>query len=676
VRPSNKAWSLTVRKGSLHLDAPHGSFEVRAIAPEVMPVVTALPDGTEVECEGSFDGGGTITHLVVTKVRRILRDLSGRVLQLPDAIVAADGRLAAARARHHFAAGRYEQAAIDVGSLLALGDDQALADFERLPAAHQQPLLEALVAWQASRPASWRALKHLALAQWTAAHLDEAVEQGLANGGVFGAAPGVRVEDLVEELERRKRPTKTWTKQTQRLRRAQATEGDTVYRIVTEVEAPRVVGADLQGVYVAGDGQVLVHYALDGRELKRWARLAADRVVEGVALQLEVDEPAGVRLSDGKQLFTFAHRIAHHDGELLWGIHAKDPAKHTMRSEIRHIATGYVIAKLESWVDDVTWNAHHIFIHGDKPQTLTREGRLVHAGVYPAPETVDIETASGRCTIPAAHAPWLFDDFRAVDAGGWDVRIYKRDLYLAPSEPGATWVHLTLAKEAERVDLAPPWLAIQHIDQPIVLVALAEAMSAIEIRVDGKRFLKRGKTDHTLAVPDEHVALYDTLVEIGVTPPIPAIRRDAHLHARLGREQALPSDVLTRVLIDHAPACVEHSDYFVDADDTIYARLSAAFGDDHVHVREIDRVEDASGVVLTIEVSRGGKKLRRQCASALDAVMVTIDKLVDELGARRRIFALEDARQHRRTYLLITREQRGAIVGAGYEGIGAGPRVR
>ncbi len=698
-----------MRANSLHLDAPHGSFQVRGIAPEVMPVVKALPDGTDVECDGSFDGGGTIMHLVVTRIRRILKDMSGRVMQLPDEIVAADGRLALARARKHFTAGRVAKAAVDVASLLALGDDQAIAELERLPEEHQLPLQDALVAWQAARPAAWRALKHIPLQQWTDANLDQAVEQGLANGGVFGAAPGVRVEDLLAELERRKLPTKTRAKQTQRLRRAQATEGDTFYRVVTELEDPRVVGADLQGVFVAGIVKfgesvvqqgafrrheedrraVVVHYALDGRELQRWVGLAADHVVAGVALQIEVAEPAGVRLSDGKQLYKFAHRIAHHDGELLWGIHASDPEKREMRSEIRHIATGYVIAELEGWVDEVTWNAQHIFVHGEKPQTLTREGKLVRAEVLPPAETLDIETASGRHTIPAAHAPWLFGGYPEIDAGGWVVRVGLRDFYLAPSEPGAAWVHLELAKEHVRIDLAPPWLAIQSGDgAPILLVALAEAMSAMEIRVDGKRFAKRAKGDPKLELPSAFISFYDKLVEIGVTPPRSAIERDAHLYDVLRGEKVLPDDALARVLVDHTPACVRHADYFVDEDDKVFEQLSAAFGDDHVHVREVERVytEDAAGdsdddedsteYLLTIEVSRGGKTLRRQCSWGLAPVMVTVDKLAEKLGSRRRLYALAFSSYQRRAYLVAMPEQRRAIVGAGYEGIHAGARGR
>ena len=712
VRPSNKTWSLTVRYGSLHLDAPHGSFEVRSIAPEVMPVVKALPDGTDVECEGSFDGGGTITHLVVTRVRRILKDMSGRVMQLPDAIVAADGRLAAARARKHFAAGRTEKAAIDVESLLVLGDEQAIAEYEQLPPEYQQPMFEALVAWQVQQPgAIWRALRHIPLERWTEPHLMDAVEQSLANGGVFGAAPGLRVEEIIAELERRKRPTRRWEKQTQRLRRAQATEGDTFYRLTTELEQPRAIGADSNGVYVTGSVKfgesvvqqgafrkheedrrvVVVYYALDGREIQRWVGLVADRIVEGVALQIEADEPAGVRISDGKPLYTFAHRIEHHDGELLWGIHARDAQTRTMRSEIRHIATGYTIAKLDGWVDDVTWNGQHIFIHGASPQTLTREGRVVSASVPPPPSTIDIESASGRHTIPAEHAPWLFavDAFTSVDAGGWIAHVGFPAIYLAASEPGATWVHLELGKQPARVDLAPPWLAIHSKDDgPIILVALAEAMSAQEIRVDGKRFARRAKATPGLAVSDRLIAWYRVLVEQGVMSSRSEAERDALLFRAHGTGTEPPADVLARMLVGNSNVCLSHADYYVDADDDIFDRLTVAFAADDIAIREVERKNNddddddddddaaADEVTLTLQATRGERRLTRQCGWGLDSVLVTVDKMVDELGAKRRIFALHYESYHRRAYLVITKEQRQAIVAAGIEGIRSGPRSR
>lgn len=690
MRPSNKTWSLTVRGNALQLDAPHGSFEVRGIAPEVVPVVAALPDGVEVECEGSFDGGGTITHLVVTKVRRILKDMSGRVMELPDAIVAADGRLAAARARKHFDAGRVGDAARDVGFLLSLGDDQAIGEFDRLPGEHRHALLDALAEWQAKRKAMWRALRHLPLDRWTHAHLEQAVEQGLTNGGVFGAAPGVRVEDVLEELERRKLPTTTLAKQTQRLRRAQATEGDTFFRVFPDVDEPRVVGADAAGVYVAGYGgegpqPVIVHLDHEGRELKRWIGAHADRVVEGVALQIEAAVPAAMRLSDGKPLFTFAHRIEHHDGELLWGVHVRDPIARVMHSEIRHIATGYTIATFHDWVDDVTWNAQHIFVYGRSPLTLTREGRLVRAEAPPRPSTLTIETAAGPHTIPAAHAPWLFGDWRSSDAGGWIVHHRWRQLYLAPSEPGATWVNLELASNVDRVDVAPPWLVVQPSAGPILLVALAEAMSAQQIRIDGKRFARRGRTGPALDVPQDFIRWYETLEAAGVTPRSSEVERDAWLFRMLGTEKHLPEDALSRVLVGHSPYCIDHAYYYVDNDDDVFDRLTRLFSDEGIAIRELARrtyeeLEETEAdppddeVTLTLQVSRGDKTLERRCGWRIDHVILTLDKMLDEIGAQRRLYALIGTEQHRRAYLALTADQRRALIAAGVQGIRGGPR--
>ena len=702
MRPSNKTWSLTIRAGSLHLDAPHGSFEVKAIAPEVVPVVQALPDGTDLECDGAFDGGGTITHLVVTRVRRILKDLSGRVMKLPDAVVAADPRLAVARARKHFAAGHIAKAAVDVESLLRHGDEQAIAEYERLPPEHQQPLFEALVAWQAQCPPSWRALKHIPLARWTDAQLETAGEIAIASGGVFGTTPGMRLEDIVAELERRKLPTKSLVKQTQRLRRAQATEGDTVHRLVTDLEQARVIGGDTTSVFVHGvvklgesivqrgaarqrteDRQdVIVHYALDGRELQRWTGLAADRVINGVALQIEAEEPAGVRLSDGKRLFAFAHRIEHHDGELLWGVHARDPDNRRMRSEIVHIATGFTIAKLDGWVDDVEWNAQQIFVRGDKPQTLTREGRVVASTVPQPPATLAIEAATETYPLPAEHAPWLFAEYRSIDTGGWIAHHASRELYLAASEPGATWVHLQLAKGAESIELAPPWLVIRPDGSPIVLVALAEAMSAQQIRVDGRALVKRAKAVPKVEVPAQLQTWYDVLVEQGLLAARSAPARDALLYRAMNSWTLPPDDALARILVvGKSPVAIEHHDYDIERGDKIFTRISALFAGDNFVIEEIAREEldlsdddddEREEIKLTLRARCNGKTLKRQCGASVGAVFATIDKLADELGTQRRIFALDADDEH--VFVVITKQQRRTLVAAGITGIRASAR--
>jgi hypothetical protein len=676
---------------------------VRGVSEDVKPVVKALPDGTDVECEGSFDGGGTVTHLVVTKVRRILKDLSGRVMQLPDAIVAADGRLAAARARIHFAAGRIAEAGRDVEALLRLGDDQAIGEFERLPAEYREPLLDVLVAWQEDRPASARALRYVPLARWTDAHLDQAVEQALASGGVFGTPPGVRAEDILAELERRGVSTKTRTKQTQRLRRAQATEGDTFHRITTDVDEPRVIGADMAGVYVAGTSKlgesieqvgarrqrsedrrpVVVHYALDGHELQRWVGLSADRIVEGVALRLESPtDCTGTRLRDGAELYSFAHRIVHCDGELLWGIHTRDAAAHRMRSEIRHIATGFVIAELHDWVEDVVWTPQHILVYGDSPQTLTREGKLVRAAVPPPPDAVEIDTASGRHRLPRAHAPWCFGYWQSLDASGWIVHGKGKQLFVASSEPGAPWTHVELAKAPSRVDLAPPWLAI-HTEGPIVLVALAEVMSAAEIRIDGKRFARRSAKDPRLAVPQKLVTWFEALVANGLLAPRPEVARDALLHRVFEDSDRIPDDALARVLPGDSLACIAHTDHYVDDDDALLAQLVMILDDEDINVREIERhfyediaePDDLDGeYVLVLEATRGQRKIRRRCNWDVDAVMNTVDIMLANLDSKRRIFGIIPEQSHQRVFVVITPAQRQALVAAGVTGIFAGPR--
>lgn len=703
VRPSHKIWSLTVRGRSLHLDAPHGTFEVLGFSDDVRRVVEALPEGTDVECEGSFDGGGTIVHLYVTKVRRILKDMSGRVMELPDAIIAADGRLAATRARIHFDAGRIDDAARDVGFLLALGDDQALGELERLPIERQLELRSQVVEWQANRRATWRALRHVPFDQWSDLHLEQAVGQGLTNGGVFGAAPGIRVEALLEELERRKRPTRTLAKQTQKLRRAQATEGDTYFRVTPEIEMPRAVGADAMGVFLSGSlsagktvtlrgphrtetterRPLVVLISQDGHEVQRWLDVWADRVVEGIALQLDSKAPRGIRLSDGKLMFEFANKIEHHDGELVWGVHERDPHARTMRSEIRHIPTGFSIAQFDTWVDSVVWNAKHIFVYGASPQTLTREGRRVSADVPPPPATLEIETATGKHTVPSAHAPWLFGTWRSQDAGGWVLHQKYRQLYIAASEPGASWIGIELAQSPTQVELAPPWLAIHYTDQPIVLVALAEIMSAQEIRIDGKRFAKRSRIDPALVLALAFPPWYGALVAAGVVPPRSAVERDALLFRLFGPDATPNPSALSRVLAEGSPYFISHADYFVDADDGLYDQLNAVFAHDGVRVRELERVhsddavdegDTATEYTLTLEVSGAGRTIKRRTGWSIDAVIITIDRLLDDLGIQRRLYAVTSYVSHRRTFLALSPEQRRDLVAAGIEGIRAGAR--
>ena len=62
--PSRRTWRLTWRGGTLALVAPHGTFPVKRIAESVH--LASIPDGTELVCEGDYEGGATISELVVT----------------------------------------------------------------------------------------------------------------------------------------------------------------------------------------------------------------------------------------------------------------------------------------------------------------------------------------------------------------------------------------------------------------------------------------------------------------------------------------------------------------------------------------------------------------------------------------------------------------------------------
>ncbi|HLL23993.1 MAG TPA: hypothetical protein VK427_17795, partial [Kofleriaceae bacterium] len=85
--------------------------------------------------------------------------------------------------------------------------------------------------------------------------------------------------------------------------------------------------------------------------------------------------------------------------------------------------------------------------------------------------------------------------------------------------------------------------------------------------------------------------------------------------------------------------------------------------------------EDAHpDVVLTLRATRAAKTVKRRCGWSIEHVMLAIDSMLDELDASRRIFALVDRTWSRRSYLVITKAQRRALVAAGVTGVRAGPR--
>lgn len=67
--PSKRTWRLTWQDGALQLFAPHGTFRVKAIEPEVQAQLAAVAEGTDLLCEGEFDGRHDIEHLVVTAAK-------------------------------------------------------------------------------------------------------------------------------------------------------------------------------------------------------------------------------------------------------------------------------------------------------------------------------------------------------------------------------------------------------------------------------------------------------------------------------------------------------------------------------------------------------------------------------------------------------------------------------
>jgi hypothetical protein len=407
-----------------------------------------------------------------------------------------------------------------------------------------------------------------------------------------------------------------------------------------------------------------VQYGLDGGELRRFLDLAADHVIDGVALRTEAT-PAGIRLGDGKQLYHFAYRIAHHDGELLWGIHECDHEAKTMRSEIRRITNGEVIAQYDRWIDAIEWDGEDIVLD-------------------PAPpETIAIETAAGTQTIPYEHAPWRFRNWKTTDTAGWIVHHDREKLlYLAPSERGATYAGIELQRTCE-IDLAPPWLAFRSAGSPIILVAIAELMSAAEIRIDGKRFARRIEAGPRLVVAPALVTWFGKLVDAGLLPARSNVERDALLFRLFDDAAQVPRDGLAKILLGESPWCIEHSDN-VDQDDPWFAELSRIFDGEGVAFREVERSENpdydpddnnTDEHIITIEATRQGKTIRRRCTDGIRNVAVCVDKMLEKLGSERRLFALPRHRW-KNVYLAITREQRRVLAAAGIEGIGGTAEAR
>lgn len=691
VRPAH--WNLTVAGKSLAFVALHGTFPVRGLDASVAALVAMLPQGTEVSCDCD---GTNVTNLHVTRIRRIITDLGPRVMELPDAIVALDGALSLVRARKRIDAQQLDAAAHDLAVALRANEELALGEFERLPAAQQAALVDLLAHWAVTRPASWRALRHLPLARWTLDHVKQAFMAALANAGTFGTAPGVDGEVLLDELARRGESTAPLTKKLARVRRVQSTEGDTIHRLSPEIDGAKVVGACAQGVYVAGTVQlgksnvtegarrwvaedrhhVLVLYALDGRELKRWLDVRADRVVDDIALLVERPRERdatsrGVRLTDGAELYTFPGEIQRHDHELVWGVLDKNWSDSTMSSQVRRL-TGELVLDLENvWVESLWWDRERIYVHGEAmTQTFDRAGKPL-AEPPPAPATtVELDTAEGRVTAHLDEAPWRFGYWTEVVGGGWQLQWKGKRVCIAPTEPGAAWVTLELAKAPETVELAPPWVAFRiGKTTPILLIALAELMTANEIRVDGKRFAKRFGGDPRPRPPAAIAAWFEKLVAAGIVPTATPAERDFHLLRVFERETKPRRGSLALVLAGYSPYCIEHDTHYFYPDDDCYTQLSHAFAEDGIAIDETAREDDDDRPTVTLRARRGDRTVERRCVPIVDELIPIVDGMVAELGATRRLYALAQYQEDMFAYLALTPEQRAQLVAAGIDGI-------
>ena len=473
-----------MRDRSLALIAPHGTFFVRGLDPAVAREVATFPEETAVECDGDYEGGANIEFLVVTRITNVITPLVPLAGDRPDREVHADGALARARAAERLGRGDVDGAAEDLGHALRLGAQGADDVYAALPPAHREALVDAYARWANAVSTDADVLRWLPVTRWTDDHLGSALTAALARGGRFGE---ITAEVLIAELTRRGSNTEKVAKKLAKLRRAQATEGDTFVRITTRLEASEVVGATRDTIYVAGklevgppavtppDGRrhfvrrcvpALIAYDTEGRERARYLDVAPDEVVDGVALQRyerrSPDRPLPHlwRLADNAVLHTFTSEVLACDHELV-----------ATRVEIRRFATGELVATLPDGATDVWWDAEHIHVHGVQPCVLSRAtGTLLPES--PRARLAKITTPDGtRHTIDRSNqvADWI-----CISPG--------RKLFVGPA--GGELVELQLRRNYD-VTLVPPWLALAHPQEPLLLIAIAEVVTCTELRVDG-----------------------------------------------------------------------------------------------------------------------------------------------------------------------------------------------
>jgi hypothetical protein len=409
VVAARHSWNLTVvGKDQLAFVAPHGRFPAKGLEAEVAEIVAVLPEGSEVMC---VCAGPNVGDFTVLRVVGVTTDISARVMTLPDAIVTADPHLALARARHRIDRGEHAKAASDLGLALLGGEELALTAYERLPGEQQTALLDHLIGWQTSKQATWRGMRFIPLARWTIAHLYQAIAAAMTNGGVFGAAPGIEGEAILDELARRDERVAEWTKKLAKLRKARAKDGDTHFRITTELDKPEVIGSCAEGVYIAGSATI-----------------------------------------DSKRVNTGAHRYVAGVRQPVRILYAIDGSELNRLVGVEPIKDRFYVPE---------------------------DNAIVH-----------IDTADGRVSVE--RAPWRVEVFNHCVSNGWQVFHKSKKVFVAPAENDAVWVALELSKAAAAVALAPPWISFHGgSKQPFLFVALAEVMTAKEIRVDGKRFAKR-----------------------------------------------------------------------------------------------------------------------------------------------------------------------------------------
>ncbi len=683
-------WSLTVQEGpSLALVAPHGVQPIAGVTEEVKAVLQRLAVGTEVACEGS---GRNIRDVIVARIVGPLHVLEPLALELPDAWVRENGKLALERARRRLYDG------LDPVEDLRAAMARGVAGVEGIVARLAEPARAALAGdyarWASTRPLSAEVLGPVPVGLWTEAHLTLALEQ-LVTTGAFGA---FSLEVLLAELLARgsKEPAVTrLVKKCQKLQKERA-KGDTSdvnwVRIETNQQGARIVGGSNEHVYLAassvGPGARSVLYAFDraGKEVGHWGELSVTHVIGRYALCVQQGGRSHIsrlpeRIGAGtiERLVEYPNGIRAFDAELVWGVLAQTYGPFEMRSEVRVLGGDQVVSFFPDDVADVYWDAEAIHvvrrvgpeyfcdtIHrstGEKSTSgpLGQNDRVTNLGMY-AEREATIETALGSEHF--SPPPWRRGYWASADEQGYRLRWLKKQLFL--SRPGQDFVALSLAQVPVSITLAPPWLGVELSRGHFLAMLLDDLVRAPLLRVGGKVILERAKRVAMPAAPAKLVALFDTLVSHNLLPAMEPSERDRLLLSVFDSSTRPAKSALALLLDGRSPRTISHDSHWFEASDRIVARFDATLEGEPVRFAELA----IAGGTAHLEIRAGARAETVATEAFVWEVASVVDAALKKHRSSRRVYALESYQSDVFVFVVLTPGERQALIDAGIQGIG------